>query len=302
MRYCRSCAPGVMALCPPQQIIAEIMKKIIKQLIILTAFFCILCPEDIAFGESLCGHVTVEWISGHIPLPENARLVQTKERLSLCEAVLFIDGSLVPVYAGKEFVMAGQLFNNGRSITRETVTNMTAKVEKEKINREQIPSFFRKNLTVLEELTSITFPSGTSDKFIYVMTDPNCSHCKEMLPKIKRIASEANIQVKMIIYPVLGSLSMNMASHAICNDISFDEYSRMPQDVKETYCERAQKRLRKTRRILESAGVTFVPVFIAGDGSWVVDSNDINQVRTHLGMASEKGAYNPGSVCNSVQK
>ena len=68
--------------------------------------------------KSVCDHVTLAWLQTQVPVPKDAKVVFRKEQGGLCEAVLSIEGGLAPVYAGKDFIVAGQLYKNGVSITR----------------------------------------------------------------------------------------------------------------------------------------------------------------------------------------
>jgi thiol:disulfide interchange protein DsbC len=257
------------------------------------------------FGESVCSHVNIDWISGHVPLPGDARVVLAREKGVLCEVILSIDNGLVPIYAGKNFILAGQLFEDGRSVTRETLAAMPDMVEREReraalkndLERENRKSFFQKNIKALDEFVSLSFKPDQARNFCYVITDPNCSHCKELLPKLQQAALESGTEVKVIIYPVLGPQSRDMASLAICNHTSYQDYVqiKMPESV--LSCERAERLIQRTEVFLRSSNLSSVPLVVAGDGSWVVENNDITRIRAHLGIEPGMEADGPGGAC-----
>ncbi len=272
-------------------------------------FLGILGAVTTCFGESVCSHVDIDWISTHIPLPGDARVVLAREKGTLCEVILTIDNGLVPVYAGKNFILAGQLFERGRSITRETLTAMPDMVEKERkraarknaLEKEKRKAFFKENIKALDEFSSLSFKPDQSRDFFYVITDPNCSHSKVLLPKLQQAALESRMEVKVIIYPVLGPRSRKMADQAICNQYSYKAYAKIKLLEPVLSCETATLLLKKTAFFFRSAGLSFVPVVVAGNGSWVVEDNDIRQIRAHLGIDPGKEDNGPGGACISYE-
>ena len=145
----------------------------------------------------------------------------------------------------------------------------------------------------------MSFQPGGPKDFLYVITDPNCSHCKELLPKLEEVAFEARLALRMIIYPVLGPKSRDMALQALCNDYSYEVYKEMELTGAVTACEKADDLIGKTESLLRSADISFVPLVVASDGSWVVEGNDICQVRTHLGLPSDEDENGSGDGCGS---
>ncbi|MCD4719330.1 MAG: hypothetical protein K8S13_05655 [Desulfobacula sp.] len=257
--------------------------------------------------ESICSHVDIEWASKHIPLPRDAKVVLKKEKEQLCEVILRVEGNLVPVYAGKNFILAGQLFKDGRSITRDSMAAIPDKIraeqnqtgEKNNIEKARLEAFFKEKVKTLAEFVFLSFKPNQTDGFIYVVTDPACPHCKDLLLKLKPAALEARVEIRVITYPILGPRSRDMAVHAICNQYSYQDYTRIKMDEPGDSCNLAEVLLKKTVQFFRSADLTFVPLVIAGDGSWIVDTNDIAKIREHLGVASEKGDGGSGGVCVS---
>ncbi len=280
------------------------MKQIRIILLILWLIWGIPIP---GVSESVCSHVDIEWASKHIPLPPDAKVVLKKKREQLCEVILRAEGSLVPVYAGKNFILAGQLFKNGRSVTRDSMAAISDKIRTEQnqtgknnnIEKARLEAFFKKKANALAEFVFLSFKPNKTDAFIYVVTDPACPYCKDLLQKLKPVALETRVEIKVIAYPILGQRSRNMAVHAICNQYSYQEYIRIKMGEPSDSCTRSEVLLEKTGQFFRSAGLSFVPLVIAGDGSWIVDINDIAKIREHLGVASEKGGGGSGGVCIS---
>lgn len=258
-----------------------------------------LCPGVSA--EPLCTHIDIDWISKHAPLPEGARIVHKKDQGDLCEVVLSLGGDLVPVYAGKDFLLVGKLFKNQKFITGETLDSLSEVAreerlkadEKEALGKGKRKAFLQKNIKVLADLTLFSFKPGKADRFLYVITDPNCSYCKKLMPDLEILAMENHIEIRVILYPVLGPESREMAVQAICEKLSYEAYGQM-QFVPGSKCSQADLLLEKTMPFFSDAGFSFVPVVISGDGAWVVEGSDIAQVKQHLGIScDEKDGSSP---------
>lgn len=293
------------------------MKKIIapkmycKSLAVFMLGFFILSAGVVSSGcaESVCDHVTLAWLQTHVDMPKDAELVFKKEQDVLCEAVLSINGDLAPVYAGKDFIVVGQMYKNGVSITRVTMSTLSDVAdaqrkkarEKEAKAVEMRKAFFKVHAPDLADLVSLSFaPGGVSDKFIYVISDPACSHCKALLDGLEEVAAETNLALKLVIYPVLGKNSKAMTAHAICKQLGYGAYKTMKKIGAAKGCEKANQRINKTFDLLKKADISFVPLVVAQDGSWVVEGNDICSVREHLGL--DPGTGEKGGGCKKDQE
>lgn len=260
-----------------------------------------------SFGGDICAHVDVDWISKQAPLPPDFRIVQKQEQGPLCEVVLAIDGRLVPVYTGKDFLLAGTLFKEGNVITQKTLDGLAdvaqeeaqKMIEKEALAKEKRKVFFKQSIKALDDLVSFSFKPGQAKDFLYVITDPNCSYCKQMMPELELVAMEAKLELKVIIYPVLGPKSVDMAAQAICDGYSYEAYNEIQLSETPPSCEKADKLIKATQSLFQSASLSFVPIVVAGDGNWVVEGNDMCEVKKHLGLESEDGDLGDGKGCGA---
>jgi len=252
-----------------------------------------------------CSHVDMDWLSLQAPLPGNAKIVYKKDLGGLCEIVLSLDGALVPLYAGEDFLLVGKLFKNKKLITRETLDSLEDVAEKERmkadekkaLEKEKRKRFFQKNLSILEELTLFSFKPGQADTFLYVVTDPNCSYCKKLMPDLETLAMENHLEIKVVLFPVLGPKSREMAVQAICEAYSYEDYGHIQFQEDTLDCPRAARYLGKVMPFFSRAAFSFVPVVVSGDGTWVVEGNNIAQVKAHLGIDCDEGAGNFSKGC-----
>ena len=262
-----------------------------------------------ARAESVCDHVTLAWLQTQVPVPKDAKLVFKKEQGVLCEAVLSVEGGLAPVYAGKDFIVAGQLYKNGVSITRMTMSSLSdlADAERKKARGKKARAaemrnvFFKSHAADLADLVSLSFaPGGSSDKFIYVISDPACSHCRSLLDGLEEVAAETGLALKLIIYPILGEKSKTMTAHVICKHLGYGAYKTLKKNDTATGCEKANQRINKTFDFFKKADLFFVPLVVAQDGSWVVEGNDICSVREYLGL--DPGTGEKGGGCETARE
>jgi len=263
----------------------------------MVLFFVLLALSSDLYGASICTHVDGEWLSRQAPLPANAKIVYKKDHGTLCETVIAVNGELVPLYAGKDFLLVGTLFKEKKVITQETLDSLedvalmerTRDHEKKAVENERRQLFFKKNLKTLDDLTLFSLKQGETDRFLYVVTDPNCPHCKKLIQDLEIVAFENHLEIKVIIFPVLGPESREMAVQTICEKYLKDHgKDQVPQDG--SGCSQADLLLEKTMPFFFKAALSFVPVVISGDGAWVVEGNDISQVKQNLGIGDGDGS------------
>lgn len=277
---------------------------------IIYGIFTVLFMAIPASAASVCSHVDLAWISEQVPLSPGTKIVLKQEQGDVCEVVMAIDGTLAPVYAGKDFIVVGRMFKLKKSITRDTMAGLSDVAERERADAKEKQAlalekrkvFFKANSGSLDPLVSMTFGPGHPKGSVYVITDPNCSHCKKLLPLMEEVAFEAKLTLKIIIYPVLGKKSRDMASHALCNNYSYEQYKEMTGSESLAVCDRSSHFLEKTTALFSSADVSFVPLVVAENGSWVVEGSDIAEVREHLGLDCPEGTDGKGQGCGPGQK
>jgi hypothetical protein len=254
----------------------------------------ILGSTCVSFANSTCSHVDMTWISEQIPQLKKGEIFSKNEMEEVCEVILSLGADLIPLYAGKTFILSGDLFKDGQYITRNTMKRI-----KETRQKGKRQGFLKKHVGELETLTSLSFNPTRSDKSLLVITDPDCSHCKALLPELEMIAMEKKLALKIIIFPILGEKSQSMAIKAICGNISYEEYKNLKyeKNSKPAGCEKASTLLNKTTAFFGDAGLSFVPLVVEENGEWIVEGNDIHQLKLNLGLASDGDESGPDSAC-----
>ncbi len=264
-------------------------------LFLLTSIFLLPCP---GLSQSICDDISIDSLSKHLTLPKSAQIIQKNDRGNVCEVILRTSEALAPIYAGKDFVLLGKLFQNGESITKNTMKILQEMAQKEKeelLRQKQIQekyrkSFLQKNAETLESLVSLTLtPQKSVTDTVYLITDPACSHCKKALQELHNLLVNDGIMVKIIIYPILGEPSYQMAIKAICENYSYESYLNMEDtnSSKKTFdaCKKGKLLIEKTRTFMEQATIESVPFILGNRAAWVVDGNKISNVRSHLNLS-----------------
>ncbi|HCY85579.1 MAG TPA: hypothetical protein DHV36_10630, partial [Desulfobacteraceae bacterium] len=196
------------------------------------------------------------------------------------------------------------LFRGRVPVTRETMNSLSEVAEAERkaadektaMAEERRRRFFKERHKDLSPLVSMSFGPGQATDFLYVITDPNCSHCKAMLPELEALAFEAKLKLKLIVFPLLSAKSRDMTAHILCKEFNYAAYREMNLPQTLVTCEAADEKIDKTMKLMRAADVSFVPMVVASDGAWVVEGNDMCGVKTHLGIAD--GAVDgDGNAC-----
>ncbi|WP_022667739.1 thioredoxin fold domain-containing protein [Desulfospira joergensenii] len=279
--------------------------KIQRTIRIMAGIWMLLWILPRAWAGPPCSWVDLAWISSQAPLTPDAEIVFKKDRGGICEVVLAMEGRLVPVYAGKDFIVAGQMLRQQKDLTRDTLTSLSHVAnrvrqeaeEKKALAAEERKTFLKNNIDTLSSLVSISLQPAGSTGAIYVITDPNCAHCKALLPELETAVFEADLALKVIFHPLLGPESEKIVAHTICSGYSYGDYRAMTGQEDLISCEKARDRIQKTRALFQSAGIGFVPMVVAQDGSWVVEGSNITEVRIRLGLAAHEQTSSPGEGC-----
>ncbi len=254
-------------------------------------FFVLIFFPASAFSASVCKHVSMQFISRHLPLPVQARIIKKQERGSICEVILQTKNELAPIYVGKDFVLIGQLLQKKKSVTAQTMEQL-AKSGKEKkeqlamnrmLNDAKKKSFLKTHIARLRQFVAITLkPQGPARDEIYVVTDPACSHCKKLLSSLQKLTAQS-VAIHIIIYPVLGTTSQKLTEAAICRQSSFGEYMELNKSSRLTSrCQKGKKYIEATCQFLEQADITSVPLTVGPEAKWLVEGNRVDEIKRHL--------------------
>ena len=211
-----------------------------------------------------CGFIDLSWLKTHSPIPPG-NIVSKRSVGSLCEIILQIENEYVPLFAGQDFIIAGEMLQNRKQVTKERIDSLKA---------EQ----FKSILPQLDTVTAITYrPVKSTNRKIYMITDPLCPYCSVAAEKILQLADAVGFSVNTVLYSVHGMEGDNKILEVVCKNYSLGQYSEeewknTPFDEKDR-CEKGEKLIEATREIIAKAGITGVPVFIFQNGKFVNGAN-----------------------------
>ena len=216
-----------------------------------------------SYAENPCEAITPENITNHVPV---SGIIMSKRNVNgICEVILKIRQEYVPVYVTPDFVIAGEMFQNKKQITKNMIDRL----------KEKDFVFYRKRL---DQSVSIRYrPQGDIKQTIYMITDPQCPHCDRAAKKIKIIANNYQAEVKIILHSVHGEAGREKVIEAICRNLDFDQYTNkkwIKKNRTNTYqCSAGTEKIIQTERIIKKLGITGVPVFYLENGAKVIGAD-----------------------------
>lgn len=237
------------------------MKKTIV-LMIITMMASI--PAAHALDRPQCSDIDMTWLRTHSPIP-SGKIVSKQETGDLCEIILGFGNEFVPVYAGKDFIIAGEMLKDRQQITRTRIDTLKA-------NR------FRKLIPKLDAVAAITYsPKKKTDQKIFMITDPLCPYCNMAAKRIIPLADTYGATIKTVLYSVHGAKGDAKSVEATCRQFTLDQYAekewKSQSAADEHQCEAGAALVDKTRDTVLKLGIGGVPVFIFEDGRFVNGAN-----------------------------
>jgi thiol:disulfide interchange protein DsbC len=200
----------------------------------------------------VCDGITDSVLRKHAPIPPY-QVMSKREINGLCEMILNINGQFVPIYATKDFILAGEMFSGRKQITQEQI----AKLKKEQ---------FKKLKKEIDSFTATVYkPENAKGKVLYFITDPDCPYCNRFKKTVKEFADKNGITVKLVFFPLpFHKGADRKAESFICEGKTFEDY------LKDSYgsktCEEGQKKIRKMLILAREAGIRGTPTFITENG------------------------------------
>jgi thiol:disulfide interchange protein DsbC len=198
-----------------------------------------------------------------------AQLLSKRKVKGLCEVIFGLNGRFYPCYVGKNFVIFGQMYGKGKSISQQMMQKLKAREDKK-----QKKEFLSKKKQI-ERLVAIEYrPSKSARRTLYMFTDPLCPFCHKAENKIKNLVKKYNVDLKILFYSVHPPRGIKKAVEAICRGFDLDKYLsegwRKEKDIQKYQCAKGKELVQKSSDFARSIGISGVPTFIFDDGTRVV--------------------------------
>jgi len=197
-------------------------------------------------------------LNEHVPIPPY-RIMSERDVYGLCELILQINGELVPVYATKNFVIAGDMYSHRKQITERQIWKVKSEILKRK---------FKKYGVDLDFITVAKF-NPQAKRYVYFITGPLCSYCEKVKKDLVKLAQKYNFGIRLIFYPIHGSVAEDDVRAFVCGHKSFKDYLN-DNYFGSTACEDADNYLEFAPKILKKFGVRGVPTIITYKGDYII--------------------------------
>ena len=197
--------------------------------------------------------------------------VSPAEVSGICQIQMKIGPQILLLYTDSrgEFFLAGNLFDvkTGRNLTQETIQLLNRLTSEE--------------MRQIESLTAFT--SGQGKKVVYLVTDPQCSFCKQAESILKKLIEKEGIQVHFLLFPLDIHKGAREQSIAIFCDHKGVEglESNYHSDHQ---CAEGIKKVDSTIAFLQKKGISSTPTFIFSDGIYLSGVIPEEELRRRLGL------------------
>jgi thiol:disulfide interchange protein DsbC len=176
---------------------------------------------------------------------------------SLCEVQVNLGGRNEILYSdpGGNFFVMGPLFDvqKGVNLTEQALALLN------RLNDQEMKR--------LESL--VAFSSGTSEKVVYYITDPQCPYCAKGMETLKKLIEEGKLTVKFVLYPLPMHKDADAQSVAIiCDKKGIEGLESKYQS--ENQCAEGVEKVRSTVAFLKEKSISGTPAYIFPDGIYHV--------------------------------
>ena len=211
-----------------------------------------------------CKDVSLMSLRAHVPIPP-ARIISKRTVNGLCEVILGIKGELVPVYVGKGYVIAGEMFQDRTQVTQAQLNRLKAER-------------FLSLLPEVEKSVAFTLkPKGSVKHTVYIITDPVCPFCHRAESKLQEFADKYGVQFKLILYSVHLPVGRQKAVEAVCRKLDASSYLdgkwKQENATGKYQCKAGDDLIKRTERLVRKLGIRGVPMFYLSDGTLIQGAN-----------------------------
>jgi protein-disulfide isomerase len=261
--------------------------KRLQYILLLLAYVLVMSATHIHAefnSKAPCKDIDLAWLNKHATIP-NARIVSKQALDGLCEVILKIGKDYIPVYAGKTFILTGEMFKGKKAVTGPKIKAFKK-------------ADIRKNIQRLDRAAAFEYkPPVSKNRTIYMITDPLCGYCSYAAEHIKEIADKYGATVKAVLYPIHGDQAKcegkayDKSMEAICQKFDLDQYAAYDwknAPVSEKYrCQKGKDLLAASADVIARLDIEGVPVFILDTGAKITGA-DMPALKRELEKAAKE--------------
>ena len=232
-------------------------EKVFKKVIMVMAVMSIMTVG--AFAQqgkvpSVCKNINIR---ANVPMPVY-KIMSERDVHGLCEMILNIRGEIVPVYATKDFVIAGEMFSNRTQVTVNQIRKIKSKLLKGRFSKAQ---------KALNSLVVANF-NPKAKKYVYFIVDPLCPYCEAAKSKLESLAKQHHFGIRLVFFPVHGAPAIKDIKGFICSHKTFKDYIK--GDFGNKFCKKGEDYINKSISVNRSLMVNGTPTIITYKGDFIL--------------------------------
>ena len=219
---------------------------------------------SLSSANNICDKISLSKIMPY--MPADYRVIHKKplKNTNLCDMLIEVNGKLFTIYANKDIAIIGTLFKDGANLSRQEI---------DKYLQGQFSKNFKLYKDKLKELTISTYkPSKKTDKFVYLVCDPNNMACEFLKKDLIDFAKKSGFGIKLILVGISQD-AQNKIERFICNNKNFKDYteSNYGENIS---CKKAKRYISESNRLIfEDLKINSLPTFITQSGKYQAGSN-----------------------------
>lgn len=174
---------------------------------------------------------------------------------NLCQVVIQRGGGLNVFYAfpdGKTFVF-GDIYKDGLFLSKATLEKLQEKS-------------FRNFQSEIDKLVAFSYKPEGANKYIYMITDPDCPFCEKAKYLVKEWADSKKVEVKVIFFPLeaLHPQAKDKAVKAVCSGMKYNDYLNSKWMGQQ--CPDGAKKIEDSIALMKKININGTPSFISFNG------------------------------------
>jgi hypothetical protein len=210
-----------------------------------------------------CDGISLETLKKHILINEKTKILDKKNYGKVCEVILNDNDQISICYATKEFTIKGAMFIDNKNSSVINLNNF-------------ISSEYLKLKKEIDAAVCIHYkPSGEIRHTISMFENPDCTHCRDALLKLRAKLDKYNTELKILFF-VTGDARLKSID-MVCRNISLDSFiDRLYSDdatSKSVECKAGTDIVDKATSLGHKLFITGVPVFFLENGMMVQGDN-----------------------------
>lgn len=178
---------------------------------------------------------------------------------NLCQIVIQRNGGFNIFYAypdGKTFIF-GDIYKNGTFLSKATLERIQEKA-------------FKNFQTEIDKVVVFSYKPEGANKYIYMITDPDCPFCEKAKQEVKKWADLKKVEIKVVFFPLenLHPQAKDKAIRAVCSRMTYNDY--MNSKWTGQLCNDGTKKIQDSIALMKKINVNGTPSFISFNGKRIV--------------------------------